>query len=175
MPQTKKTPIALPQEEILHDYRLACESRQESLMGRRKVLTGKAKFGIFGDGKEIPQLAMTRVFQNGDWRSGYYGDQTFMMAAGMFSLEEFFAQLYGDPDQDFNPSIAGRLMNNHFATSYINADGSWMKQTELNNSTADISPTAGQMPRLLGLAYVSKFYRNNPNLKKFDQFSIRWE
>jgi len=173
MKRTKKLPIALPKEDILNDYRIANESRQASMMGRREVLTGKAKFGIFGDGKEIPQLAMARVFQNGDWRSGYYRDQTFMIAAGMFSLEEFFAQLYGDPDQEFNPGTAGRLMNNHFATRYINADGSWMKQTELKNSSADVSPTAGQMPRLLGLAYASKFYRNNPDLKQFDQFSIK--
>ena len=169
--QTKNT-VQLNKEDILKDYQFAHESRQASLMGRREVLTGKAKFGIFGDGKEIPQLAMARAFQNGDWRSGYYRDQTFMMAAGMFTLEEFFAQLYGDPDQDFNPGTVGRLMNNHFATRYINADGSWMKQTDLKNSSADVSPTAGQMPRLLGLAYASKFYRNNPDLKQFDQFSI---
>ena len=172
MKRQTKTTVQLSKEDILKDYQLANESRQASLMGRREVLTGKAKFGIFGDGKEIPQLAMARVFQNGDWRSGYYRDQTFMMAAGMFTLEEFFAQLYGDPDQDFNPGTVGRLMNNHFATRYINADGSWMKQTELKNSSADVSPTAGQMPRLLGLAYASKFYRNNPELKQFDQFSI---
>jgi pyruvate/2-oxoglutarate/acetoin dehydrogenase E1 component/TPP-dependent pyruvate/acetoin dehydrogenase alpha subunit len=172
MKRQMKNSIQLSKEEILKDYQIANESRQASLMGRREVLTGKAKFGIFGDGKEVPQLAMARAFQKGDWRSGYYRDQTFMMAAGMFTLEEFFAQLYGDPDQDFNPGTAGRLMNNHFATRYINADGSWMNQTELKNSSADVSPTAGQMPRLLGLAYASKFYRNNPELKQFDQFSI---
>ncbi len=159
-------------ETVLNDYRIANESRQASLMGRREVLTGKAKFGIFGDGKEIAQLAMARVFAKGDWRSGYYRDQTFMMAAGIFSLEEFFAQLYGDTDQDFNPGTVGRLMNNHFATRYINADGTWMKQTQLKNSSADVSPTAGQMPRLLGLAYASHFYRKNPDLRKYDQFSI---
>jgi pyruvate/2-oxoglutarate/acetoin dehydrogenase E1 component/TPP-dependent pyruvate/acetoin dehydrogenase alpha subunit len=172
MKKTNKNSLLLSKEEILEDYQLANESRQASLMGRREVLTGKAKFGIFGDGKEVPQLAMARAFQKGDWRSGYYRDQTFMMAAGMFTLEEFFAQLYGDPDQDFNPGTAGRLMNNHFATRYINADGSWVNQTELKNSSADVSPTAGQMPRLLGLAYASKFYRNNPELKQFKQFSI---
>jgi len=159
-------------EEVLNDFRIANESRQASLMGRREVLTGKAKFGIFGDGKEIPQLAMAKVFNNGDWRSGYYRDQTFMMTAGIFSLEEFFAQLYGDTDQDFNPGTAGRLMNNHFATRFINEDGSWMKQTAMKNSSADVSPTAGQMPRLLGLAYASHFYRKNPELKQYDQFSI---
>jgi len=159
-------------KEVLDDYRLACESRQASLIGRREVLTGKAKFGIFGDGKEIPQLAMAKVFKNGDWRSGYYRDQTFMMAAGMLTLEEFFAQVYGDTDELFNPGTAGRLMNNHFATRYINTDGTWMTQTTMKNCSADISPTAGQMPRLLGLAYASKFYRNNPALKTSDQFSI---
>ena len=158
--------------EVLDDYRLACESRQASILGRKEVLTGKAKFGIFGDGKEIPQLAMAKVFHNGDWRSGYYRDQTFMMAAGMMTLEEFFAQLYGDTDEDFNPGTAGRLMNNHFATRYINKDGTWMAQSKLKNSSADVSPTAGQMPRLLGLAFASKFYRNNPDLKTYDQFSI---
>ncbi len=158
--------------EVLDDYRLACESRQASILGRKEVLTGKAKFGIFGDGKEIPQLAMAKVFHNGDWRSGYYRDQTFMMAAGMMTLEEFFAQLYGDTDEDFNPGTAGRLMNNHFATRYINKNGTWMVQSKLKNSSADVSPTAGQMPRLLGLAFASKFYRNNPDLKTYDQFSI---
>ncbi len=159
-------------EEVLNDFRIANESRQASLFGRREVLTGKAKFGIFGDGKEIPQLAMAKVFNNGDWRSGYYRDQTLMMAAGIFTAEEFFAQLYGDTDQDFNPGTVGRLMNNHFATRYINEDGTWMNQVQMKNSSADVSPTAGQMPRLLGLAYASKFYRNNPDLSQFDQFSI---
>lgn len=160
-------------EEVLTDYRIANESRQASLIGRREVLTGKAKFGIFGDGKEVAQLALAKQFKNGDWRSGYYRDQTWMMAAGTFSLEEFFAQLYGDTDQEFNPGTVGRLMNNHFATRYINEDGTWMNQTKMKNSSADISPTAGQMPRLLGLAYASKFYRSNPGLKQFDQFSIK--
>lgn len=159
-------------EEVLNDYRIANESRQASLIGRREVLTGKAKFGIFGDGKEVAQLAMAKVFQNGDWRSGYYRDQTLMMAAGVFTLEEFFAQLYGDTDKDFNPGTVGRLMNNHFATRYIEEDGTWKNQTQMKNSSADISPTAGQMPRLLGLAYASHFYRSNPDLKQFDQFSI---
>jgi 2-oxoisovalerate dehydrogenase E1 component len=168
----KRSIIQFNREEVLDDYRIAYESRQASLLGRREVLTGKAKFGIFGDGKEIPQLAMAKVFKNGDWRSGYYRDQTFMMAAGIFSLEEFFAQLYGDTDKIFNPGTVGRLMNNHFSTRYINDDGTWMNQTAMKNTSADISPTAGQMPRLLGLAYASKFYRQNPELKQFDQFSI---
>ena len=158
--------------EVLDDYRIACESRQASILGRKEVLTGKAKFGIFGDGKEIPQLAMAKVFRHGDWRSGYYRDQTFMLAAGIMTLEEFFAQLYGDTDEDFNPGTAGRLMNNHFATRYINRDGTWMSQSKIKNSSADVSPTAGQMPRLLGLAFASKFYRNNPALKTSDQFSV---
>ncbi len=165
--------LSFTKEDILNDYRIACESREASLLGRREVLTGKAKFGIFGDGKEIPQLAMARVFKNGDWRSGYYRDQTFMMAAGIFSIEEFFAQLYGDTDRQFNPGTVGRLMNNHFATRYIKDDGEWMDQTKLKNSSADISPTAGQMPRLLGLAYASKFYRNNPDLKEMKKFSVK--
>jgi len=158
--------------EVLQDYRVAVESREASLLGRREVLTGKAKFGIFGDGKELPQLAMAKVFKNGDWRSGYYRDQTFMMAAGILSLQEFFAQLYGDTDQQFNPGTVGRLMNNHFATRFVDKDGAWLDQTALKNSSADISPTAGQMPRLLGLAYASKFYRNNNELKQFNRFSV---
>lgn len=170
MPQAPKH--TFNKEEVLNDYRIANESRQASLLGRREVLTGKAKFGIFGDGKEIPQLAMAKVFKPGDWRSGYYRDQTFMMAAGIFTLEEFFAQLYGDTDKNFNPGTVGRLMNNHFATRYINEDGTWMNQTTLKNSSADVSPTAGQMPRLLGLAYASYFYRNNPELKQYNQFSV---
>ena len=135
-------------EEILNDYRIANESRQVSLLGRKEVLGGKAKFGIFGDGKEIPQLAMAKVFRNGDWRSGYYRDQTFMLAAGMFTLEEFFAQLYGDTDLNATPSNGGRLMNNHFATRSLDNNGDWKNLMQQKNSSADISPTAGQMPRL---------------------------
>ncbi|MEI6576293.1 MAG: thiamine pyrophosphate-dependent enzyme [Bacteroidota bacterium] len=169
---TTRLGIKLSREEILADYRLAWESRQASLAGRKEVLTGKAKFGIFGDGKEIPQLAMAKVFQKGDWRSGYYRDQTFMIATGMFSLEEFFAQLYGDTDQDFNPGTVGRLMNNHFATRSLDNHGNWKNLTDQKNSSADVSPTAGQMPRLLGLALASKLYRNIPELKKQDTFSF---
>ncbi|MBE0638816.1 MAG: transketolase [Bacteroidales bacterium] len=164
--------LTLSKEEVLKDYQIACESREASLSGRREVLTGKAKFGIFGDGKEIPQLAMAKVFRNGDWRSGYYRDQTFMLATGILTLQEFFAQLYGDTDQQFNPGTVGRLMNNHFATRFIGDDGEWLDQTKMKNSSADVSPTAGQMPRLLGLAYGSKFYRNNPDLKPFSKFSV---
>ncbi len=156
---------------ILKDYQVACESRQASLLGRREVLTGKAKFGIFGDGKEVAQIAMAKVFREGDWRSGYYRDQTFMLASGMFALEEFFAQLYGDTDLKANPGTGGRLMNNHFATCSLDAKGKWKDLTKQKNSSADISPTAGQMPRLLGLALASKLFRNNPGLKSCSGFS----
>ncbi len=152
-------------QDILTDYRIANESRQVSLLGRREVLTGKAKFGIFGDGKEIPQLAMARVFREGDWRAGYYRDQTFMFASGLMRLEEFFAQLYGDTDDQFNPQSAGRLMNNHFSTKTINRDGTWLDLASRKNSSADISPTAGHMPRLLGLALASKLFRIHKGLK----------
>ncbi|MCP4553397.1 MAG: transketolase [Bacteroidetes bacterium] len=166
-----KIPENISKQEILNDYRIANESRQVSLMGRREVLTGKAKFGIFGDGKEIPQLAMAKVFQKGDWRSGYYRDQTFMFASGMMKLEEFFAQLYGDTDQNFNPGTAGRLMNNHFSVPFLDQDGNWLNQTLQKNSAADTSPTASQMPRLLGLALASKVYRNVNNLDDASNFS----
>lgn len=158
-------------EEILNDYRIANESRQVSLLGRKEVLGGKAKFGIFGDGKEIPQLAMAKVFRNGDWRSGYYRDQTFMLAAGMFTLEEFFAQLYGDTDLNATPSNGGRLMNNHFATRSLDNKGDWKNLMQQKNSSADISPTAGQMPRLLGLALASKVFRNEKDLKDVEIFT----
>jgi pyruvate/2-oxoglutarate/acetoin dehydrogenase E1 component/TPP-dependent pyruvate/acetoin dehydrogenase alpha subunit len=151
-------------KEILTDYRLANESRYASQLGRREVLSGKGKFGIFGDGKEIAQIAMAKVFREGDWRSGYYRDQTFMLASGMFSLEEFFAQIYGDTDISFNPGNGGRLMNNHFSTRSLNEDGQWKNIACQKNSSADISPTAGQMPRLLGLALASKLFKNNTEL-----------
>lgn len=160
-------------DEILQDYRIANESRQASLLGRREVLSGKAKFGIFGDGKEVPQLAMAKVFSAGDWRSGYYRDQTFMMAAGLMSLEEFFAQLYGDTNLEANPASGGRMMNNHFATRFLDSAGKWKPHTSLKNVSADISPTAGQMPRLLGLALASKIYRQNPDLADSTNFSVR--
>jgi len=163
--------INLSTADILHDFRLACESRQLSLLGRKEVLTGKAKFGIFGDGKEVPQLAMARVFQKGDWRSGYYRDQTFMIAAGLMTHEEFFAQLYGDTDINNNTSSGGRLMNNHFSTKTIDQNGKWLNLAGIKNSSADVSPTAGQMPRLLGLALTSKVFRNEPKLKDYKNFS----
>ncbi|MCB0804569.1 MAG: hypothetical protein KDC05_02160 [Bacteroidales bacterium] len=156
-------------EEVLRDYRIANESRQVSLLGRKEVLTGKAKFGIFGDGKEIPQLAMAKVFQKGDWRAGYYRDQTFMFAAGLMTLEEFFAQLYGDTDDHFNPQTAGRLMNNHFTTKTLDENGNWLKLSERKNSSADISPTAGHMPRLLGLALASKYFRHETATQQYNK------
>lgn len=159
-------------EEVLSDYQTALESRQASTLGRKEVLSGRGKFGIFGDGKEVPQLAMARVFNIGDWRSGYYRDQTFMLAAGMLTLEEFFAQVYGDTDPVFNPQTAGRLMNSHWSTRLVDANGEWNSQTDKKITAADISPTAGQMPRLVGLAQASKFYRNNPELVNHTNFSI---
>ncbi len=165
------TDLKLSKEDILNDYRVANESRQASLLGRREVLTGKAKFGIFGDGKEVPQLAMARAFKNGDWRSGYYRDQTFMLAAGMMTLEEIFAQLYGDTDPEASPATGGRLMNNHFATRCLDEEGHWLNLTEHKNSSADTSPTASQMLRALGLAAASKQYRNLKEVKDFPQFS----
>jgi pyruvate/2-oxoglutarate/acetoin dehydrogenase E1 component/TPP-dependent pyruvate/acetoin dehydrogenase alpha subunit len=157
---------------VINDYRIGFESRQASLIGRREVLTGKAKFGIFGDGKEVAQLAMAKAFKPGDWRAGYYRDQTFMFATGMSNLKEFFAQLYANPDIEKDPASAGRQMNCHYATRYVNDDGSWKNQSETMNCSADVSTTAGHMPRLLGLAYASKLYRQNKELEYLKQFSV---
>jgi pyruvate/2-oxoglutarate/acetoin dehydrogenase E1 component/TPP-dependent pyruvate/acetoin dehydrogenase alpha subunit len=157
---------------IINDYRIGFESRQASLLGRREVLTGKAKFGIFGDGKEVAQLAMAKAFKKGDWRAGYYRDQTFMFATGMSTLKEFFAQLYAHPDIEKDPASAGRQMNCHYATRFANPDGSWVNQAETMNCSADISTTGGHMPRLLGLAYASKLYRQNKELEGLKQFSV---
>ena len=147
----EKTNTALTFEdfktEVLNDYRIAMISRECSLLGRREVLTGKAKFGIFGDGKEVPQLAMAKFFKNGDFRSGYYRDQTFMMAIGQMTVEQFFAGLYGNSNIDQEPMSAGRQMGGHFATHSLNEDGSWKDLTKQKNSSADISPTAGQIYR----------------------------
>ncbi|SDD05678.1 Pyruvate/2-oxoglutarate/acetoin dehydrogenase complex, dehydrogenase (E1) component [Algoriphagus faecimaris] len=159
-------------EEVIKDYRLAMISRHASLMGRKEVFMGKAKFGIFGDGKELAQLAMARAFQLGDFRSGYYRDQTFMLALGELTVQQYFAQLYAHTDVDADPASAGRLMNGHFATRSLNEDGSWKSLTKSYNSAADISPTAAQMPKLLGLAYASKVYRENKGLKNSKDFSI---
>lgn len=158
-------------KEILDDYRIAVVSRECSMLGRREVLTGKAKFGIFGGGKEVPQLAMAKAFRNGDWRSGYYRDQTFMMAIDKLTPEQFFAGLYAHADIEAEPFSAGRQMGGHFATHLLNDDGSWKNQIKQKNVSADISPTAGQMPRLLGLAQASKLYRNLKELKSFTEFS----
>jgi 2-oxoisovalerate dehydrogenase E1 component len=167
----QNTDLQLTKEEVLRDYHIANLSRQLSLIGRREVLGGKAKFGIFGDGKEIPQLAMAKAFRKGDWRSGYYRDQTFMLAADMMTAEEFFAQLYGDTDIAYNPQTAGRVMNNHFATRSLDENGDWKDLVSQKNSSADISPTAGQMPRLLGLAQASKIFRQVPGLENMTKFS----
>jgi len=168
---TRQLGKQFPKEEILRDYYLAVLSREISMMGRREVLTGKAKFGIFGDGKEVPQLAMAHEFKEGDWRSGYYRDQTFMMAAGIFTPEEFFAQLFGDTDLRANPGNGGRLMNNHFASRSLDDHGEWKDLTRQKNSSADISPTAGQMPRLVGLGLASRLFRTDPNLAAYEKFS----
>ncbi len=156
---------------VINDYRLAVESREASLIGRREVLTGKAKFGIFGDGKEIAQIAWAKVFRDGDFRSGYYRDQTFMMAIGQLNTQQFFASLYADTDHEHEPASAGRQMNGHFTTQSLDASGEWKDLMAQKNSSADISPTAGQMPRLLGLAEASKMYRSNKGLKDWKKFS----
>ena len=146
-------------KQVLDDYRLGRISREASYLTRKEVLTGKAKFGIVGDGKELPQLAMAKVFREGDWRSGYYRDQTFAMAVGVLSVDAFFAQLYADTDVEREPASAGRQMPCHFATRSLNEDGSWKDLTQIKNISSDISPTAGQMPRLLGLALASNVYK----------------
>lgn len=160
-------------EEVLADFKLAVESREASIIGRKEVFMGKAKFGIFGDGKELPQLAMAKVFKNGDFRSGYYRDQTFMFAIGELTVQQYFAQLYAHTSVEADPASGGRLMNGHFANRLLDENGKWKPQTSMKNSSADISPTAGQMPRLVGLAYASKLYRNNQDLHEFKDFSIQ--
>jgi pyruvate/2-oxoglutarate/acetoin dehydrogenase E1 component/TPP-dependent pyruvate/acetoin dehydrogenase alpha subunit len=157
--------------EVLQDYRMACISREASLLGRKEVLTGKAKFGIFGDGKEVAQIAMAKFFQSGDFRAGYYRDQTFAFATGQASVQQFFAQLYADPDINNDPFSAGRQMSSHFATAFVNEEGEWLPLAERKNITADIAPTAGQMPRGLGLALASKSFRHIEVLKQFPHLS----
>ena len=164
--------INLPSvEQIIDDYRLAFRSRQASYIGRREVLSGKAKFGIFGDGKELPQIAMAHVFRKGDFRSGYYRDQTITFATGVATVQELFAQLYANPDVEADPSSGGRMMDAHFASRSLNPDGSWKDLTAQSNSTGDLSPTGSHMPRVVGLAYASKLYRQIPALAQFKQFS----
>ena len=161
----RKTFTAAQKDEILSDYKLGWVSRYMSLIGRKEVLSGKAKFGIFGDGKEIPQIALAKVFKEGDFRSGYYRDQTFMLATGNSTIEQFFAQLYAHPDENADPFSAGRQMNSHFATRLIDSEGNWIDQTKSKNTVSGISPTAGQMARLVGLAQASKVYRNSKKLQ----------
>jgi 2-oxoisovalerate dehydrogenase E1 component len=163
--------LDISKEEILKDYRIACESRQASILGRKEVFMGKAKFGIFGSGKELAQIAMAKYFEPGDSRSGYYRDQTFMMAIGELTVQQYYAQLYAHTDIEADPSSGGRLMIGHYATRNLNEDGTWKDLTKIKCSSPDISPTGAQMPRLVGLAYASKLYRENPDLKYLTQFS----
>ena len=146
--------------EVLKDYRVCCESREASLLGRKEVLTGKAKFGIFGDGKEVAQVAMSKFFKPGDFRAGYYRDQTFMFSSGLATIEQFFSQLYADADVKNDPFSAGRQMNAHFASKFVNEQGEWLDLAGLKNISSDIAPTAGQMTRALGLALASQLFRN---------------
>jgi 2-oxoisovalerate dehydrogenase E1 component len=169
--QTVASLLPLPVDQIIKDYRLAYQSRQASIIGRREVFSGRAKFGIFGDGKELANLAIARAFRKGDWRSGYYRDQTWMFSLGVMSIQEFFAQMYAHADLDAEPHTGGRSMNAHFASRYTNPDGSWRDQTQLYNVAADLSPTAAQMPRAVGLAYSSVLYRNLASLHEFVNFS----
>ncbi len=170
-PKTKELSYNDFTASVLNDYKVACRSREMSLMGRREVLSGKGSFGIFGDGKELAQIAMARCFKKGDFRSGYYRDQTFMMAIGELSVQQFFAALYGHADIDAEPQSGGRQMVAHFSTQSLNEDGSWRALTEQYNSASDISCTAGQMPRLVGLAQASKVFRENKDLKEWTSFS----
>jgi pyruvate/2-oxoglutarate/acetoin dehydrogenase E1 component/TPP-dependent pyruvate/acetoin dehydrogenase alpha subunit len=163
--------LPIERDAILDDYRLAYRSRQASLVGRREVLSGKAKFGIFGDGKELANIAIARVFRKGDWRSGYYRDQTWMDRLGVASIQQMFAQLYAHADVVAEPNTAGRGMNAHFASRYVKSDGSWSAQTAAFNTAADVSPTGTQMPRAVGLAYASVVYRKIKELKRLKDFS----
>ena len=165
--------LKISKEEILKDYYLINESRNLSLIGRKEVFMGRAKFGVFGDGKELPQIAMSKFFKNGDFRSGYYRDQTFMMAIEQLNASQFFAQLYAHSDINFDPHSGGRQMNCHFATRMLNDKGDWKTQTDMKNSASDISCVSGQMPRIVGLGYASKLYRENQNLSNMPNFSIK--
>ena len=167
---TKKLDFETFKNEVLADYKLACISRETSLLGRKEVLTGKAKFGIFGDGKELAQIALAKQFQDGDFRSGYYRDQTLMMAIGQLNVQQYFAGLYAHTDEDVEPMTAGRQMGGHFGTRNLDKNGEWKDLMKQKNSSSDISPTAGQMPRLLGLALASKVYKNHPTLKDLEAF-----
>src|SRR4029077_7620918 len=160
----RNSKLARAGETVIADYRLAYSSRRASIIGRAEVLRGNATFGIFGDGKEVAQLAMAKAFRPGDWRAGYYRDQTFMWATGMSNVRAFFAQLYGNTNLDADPSSGGRQMGNHLWTRFVDEQGEFQRSVDLYNSTADVYIVAGWMPRLLGLAYESKLYRNNPQL-----------
>src|SRR5690348_10380510 len=162
----RKAKVALTAEAIIADYRLAYSSRRASIIGRAEVLRGNATFGIFGDGKEIANIAMAKAFRHGDWRAGYYRDQTFMWATRMSNVREFFAQLYGNASLDAEPASGGRQMGNHFATRFLDDDGAFLRSVDMPNSSADVSNVAGWMPRLVGLAYASRLYRLNPQLKE---------
>jgi TPP-dependent pyruvate/acetoin dehydrogenase alpha subunit len=171
--QTTSSPSSktkmIGKEEVINDYKLCCVSREASLLARKEVLTGKAKFGIIGDGKELPQVILSKFFNKGDWRSGYYRDQTLMFALGISSIEDFFAQLYADHNND--PFSGGRQMNCHFATPSIDKDGNWTNHKDIYNTSSDISCTAGQMARGLGLAMASNMYRNVESLQEKNNFS----
>jgi len=167
--ETGREEVVLTREGVVRDYRLCVRSREASLLGRKEVLTGKAKFGIFGDGKEVAQVAMARAFRKGDWRAGYYRDQTVMLALGALTLDEFFAQLYAHTDVEADPASAGRQMNAHFASRTLQPDGSWRRVVEMFNSSADVSPTGSQMPRLVGLAYASRLFRELPELAELGE------
>jgi pyruvate/2-oxoglutarate/acetoin dehydrogenase E1 component/TPP-dependent pyruvate/acetoin dehydrogenase alpha subunit len=171
MPAEAKLSFDKFRDEVLNDYRIICMSREASLLARKEVLTGKAKFGIFGDGKELAQVAMAKFFQPGDFRSGYYRDQTFMFASGLATIQQFFAQLYADPDLEREPFSAGRQMNCHFATKFTDENGEWIHLANSKNISADIAPTAGQMPRALGLAYASRSFRQIDLLHQFPELS----
>ena len=165
------TDVLLSKVEVLNDYRVACESREVSYIGRQDVFRGRAKFGVFGDGKELAQVAMTKVFRKGDFRSGYYRDQTFMAAVGGLNWQQFFAQLYAHTDVKHDPFTGGRSMNAHYGNRWVNDKGEWLDQTEMYNTVCDVSSTAGQMPRAIGLAYASKLFRENPDLQYLTKFS----
>lgn len=165
------TDVLLSKVEVLNDYRVACESREVSYIGRQDVFRGRAKFGVFGDGKELAQVAMSKVFRKGDFRSGYYRDQTFMAAVGGLTWQQFFAQLYAHTDVEHDPFTGGRSMNAHFGNRWVNDKGEWLDQTKLYNTVCDVSSTAGQMPRAIGLAYASKLFRENPDLQYLTKFS----
>ena len=171
MQESGKITFSQFKDEVLADYRLICLSREASLIGRKEVLTGKAKFGIFGDGKELAQVALAKTFAPGDFRSGYYRDQTWMFALGIATVKSFFAQLYATPDIELEPFSGGRQMNAHFSSRSLQEDGSWNELKNMLNSSADSSPTASQMLRALGLAQASTFYRNNPELQTENPFS----